>query len=281
MNISSFFINDRKVSHLEINGRLVMLRQEPVLCDALCFTAQEPGSTVMIIKKGSAPNVNLQTSTDGNSWTPYTVEDIITVPNAGGKVYFKAIGSNSALATSPDAYHKFSTDNEFEASGNVNSLLEEDENTARTMSLEGKNFCYAQLFSGTLLTKAPELPATTLAYGCYFSMFSNCPVLTQAPALPAQTLEGFCYYYMFENCTSLTQAPELPAGDLVDSCYSYMFQGCTSLNYVSVGFYNWEQFATDSWLPENTGTFVCPSTLIDNTTDRTTSTVPATWTMTV
>ena len=279
MRMTSLKINGRTVSKLSINGREVALGSAS--CDALCFTAKEPGSTIKITKNADAPSVNLQTSFDGKSWTPYTVEDTITLENVGDKVYFKAIGSNSALASSPNDYHKFTTENgQFEASGNVNSLLEEDEETARTMSLENRQFCYAYLFSGTILTKAPELPATTLAYGCYAFMFQWCPVLTQAPTLPATTLTNFCYYYMFENCTALTQAPELPAGDLVDNCYSYMFQGCTSLNYVSVGFDNWEQFTTDSWLPENSGTFVCPQTLIDNTSDRSTSTVPASWTMT-
>ena len=132
------------------------------------------------------------------------------------------------MATSPNDCHRFITTSEFEdsgfeASGNVNSLLEEDPNIARTMSLEGRRFCYAYLFSGTLLTTAPELPATTLAYGCYAFMFDNCPYLTQAPVLPATTLADFCYYEMFNACTSLTQAPELPASTLVDSCYSYMF----------------------------------------------------------
>ena len=78
------------------------------------------------------------------------------------------------MAISPSDYHKFVTSGEFEASGNVNSLLEEDEKTARTMSLTNeqfKQFCYAYLFSGASLTTAPELPATTLAYGCYASMF--------------------------------------------------------------------------------------------------------------
>ena len=250
-------------------------------CDALCFTAKYNQSMLRLSRFGNPDSINLQTSFDGKSWTPYNVEDIITVPNVGDKVYFKAIGSNHRMATNPNDYHKFTTENgEFEASGNVNSLLEEDPNIARTMSLENEQFCYAQLFSGTLLTTAPELPATTLAYGCYAMMFQNCPILNTAPALPATTLTDFCYYYMFENCTALTQAPELPAYDLVNSCYSYMFQGCTSLNYVSVGFDNWEQYTTDSWLPENTGTFVCRSTLINNTPERTTSTVPASWTMT-
>lgn len=70
---------------------------------------------------------------------PYNVGDVITIPTAGGKVYFAAVGSNSALASSPEDYHKFVTNRgEFEASGNVNSLLEEDPNTAREMSLENR-----------------------------------------------------------------------------------------------------------------------------------------------
>ena len=279
MRMTSLTINGRTVSRLSINGREVALGS--TASDALCFTAQEPGSTIKITKNGDAPAINLQTSTDGKSWTPYTVEDIITVPNVGDKVYFKAVGSNSALATSPNEYHMFITEvGQFEASGNVNSLLEENEETARTMSLEGKNFCYAYLFSGTTLTKAPELPATTLAYGCYAFMFQWCTVLTQAPTLPATTLADFCYYYMFENCTSLTQAPELPATTLATQCYDSMFYGCTNLNYVKVGFTNWDPTdATNAWLPNNSGTFECHQTLIDNTTERSTSTVPSSWQM--
>ena len=106
------------------------------------------------------------------------------------------------------------------ASGNVNSLLEEDELTARTMSLEGKNYCYFSMFQGcTSLTQAPELPATTLAKDCYNSVFSKCPSLTQAPVLPATALATGCYNSMFSGCTSLTTAPALPATELVSNCY--------------------------------------------------------------
>ena len=249
-------------------------------CDALCFTSKYNNSTIQLTKVGNPQSINLQTSSDGKSWTPYNVEDVITIPKAGGKVYFKAVGSNRRLASNPSAYHKFVTNGgEFEASGNINSLLEENETVARTMSLANRNYCYTYLFSDTALTTAPELPATGLAYGCYAMMFWGCSSLTQAPALPATTLAEWCYYSMFNKCTSLTRAPELPATTLVDSCYSGIFQGCTSLNYVSVGFNEWVQYATDLWMPENTGTFECPQTLIDNTTDRTQSTVPRTWTM--
>ena len=279
MRMTSLTINGRTVSRLFINGREVAIGST-ASSDALCFTAKQSYSTIQLTKVGSPSDINLQTSTNGSSWTPYNIGDVITVPNEGGKVYFAAVVSNYTIASSPSDFYKFVTTGEFEASGNVNSLLEEDPNIARTMSLEGKQFCYVCLFSGAALTTAPELPATTLAYGCYAMMFKDCSLLTQAPVLPAEYLADFCYYYMFENCTSLTEAPELPAYQLIESCYAYMFQGCTSLNYVSVGFDNWVPTnATDTWLPDNTGTFECPQALIDNTTDRTSNTVPANWSM--
>lgn len=277
MKMTSLKINGRTVSRLSINGREVALGPQ---CDALCFTAKYDNQTIQLTKIGNPDSINLQTSTDGKSWTPYNVEDIITVPNAGDKVYFKAVGQNLKLTDNASSYHKFVTTGEFEASGNVNSLLEEDEQIARTMSLENRDFCFYQLFTDTNLTKAPELPSTELGYGCYVMMFQNCTSLTQAPALPATTLADSCYSDMFQNCTSLTHSPELPATTLVTGCYAGMFAGCSQLNYVSVGFDNWVQYATGGWLPENTGTFECPQALIDNTPERTTSTVPASWTMT-
>ena len=334
MKIKSFRINGRSVSRLSINGKAVSLGQEPVLCDALCFTAQEAGSTVKLTKSGSAPVVNLQTSTDGSSWTPYTVEDVITLANVNDKVYFKAVGSNNKISNNQFGYNKFVITGKIAASGNVNSLLEEDEETARTISLEGKDSCYGYMFRDcTALTQAPELPATTLASDCYTSMFDNCTSLTQAPVLPATALASSCYGYMFngctsltqapelpvttlafrcytnmfQNCTSLTTAPELPATKLTNQCYDSMFKGCTSLttapelpatkltlrcyynmfqnctslSSLKVAFTTWESSQTADWLNNvaATGTFSCPQTLIDNTTERGGSTVPTSWTM--
>lgn len=277
MKMTSLKINGRTVSRLSINGRAVALGS--AACDALCFTAKYNQATIQLTKVGNPDNISLQTSTNGSSWTPYNVGDVITVPKAGGKVYFKAVGSNDKMAKGPSDHYKFVSTSEFEASGNVNSLLEEDETVARTMSLNGKQFCYMYLFSNTNLTKAPELPSTELGYGCYAFMFMNCSYLTQAPELPATTLADYCYYQMFWNCASLTTAPVLPANPLVDNCYNGMFAGCSQLNYVKVGFDNWMPYATDNWLPENSGTFECTLTLIDNTPGRSNSTVPESWTM--
>ena len=86
---------------------------------------------------------------------------------------------------------------------------------------------------------------------------------------------------MFDNCSSLTQAPELPATTLTLFCYYAMFNDCTSLSSLKVAFTAWGG-QTTSWLNNvaATGTFECPQALIDNTTTRDGSTVPASWTMT-
>lgn len=98
--------------------------------------------------------------------------------------------------------------------------------------------CYREMFSGcTSLTVPPALSATTLVYACYKSMFSGCTSLVTPPALPATTLATECYYRMFASCTSLTSAPALPATTLPDAysssygggCYREMFYGCTAL----------------------------------------------------
>ena len=39
-------------------------------------------------------------------------------------------------------YNNFEMSGNIAASGNINSLLEEDEKTARTMSLSNRDFCY-------------------------------------------------------------------------------------------------------------------------------------------
>ena len=90
-------------------------------------------------------------------------------------------------------------------------------------------------------------------------MFDGCTSLTKAPELPATTLAIACYQYMFKGCSSLITAPELPATTLANSCYTYMFDGCSKLSYIKM-------LATDisasscltNWVGSvaSTGTFV-------------------------
>ena len=155
----------------------------------------------------------------------------------------------------------FSSDCEFDAKGNVMSLLYGGDFKGKTtldkdgilcklfydydhkktcsvinakdLSLPAITLsenCYLQMFYRcTSLITAPELPAATLVGGCYSNMFEGCTSLTAAPELPATTLADYCYNGMFRGCTSLTTAPELPATTLADTCYNSMFDDCTSL----------------------------------------------------
>ncbi len=112
------------------------------------------------------------------------------------------------------------------ASGDIRTLV--DYEKFSTVSTANARFAY--LFKDcTVLTSAPELPATTLATSCYAGMFLGCTVLTSAPDLPATELASYCYQQMFLDCTSLTKAPELPATTLATSCYAGMFSYCKAL----------------------------------------------------
>jgi len=66
-------------------------------------------------------------------------------------------------------------------------------------------------------------------------MFGSCGSLTKAPALPAMTLAGSCYLYMFYDCPGLTELPVLPATNLVANCYDKMFQRCSNIKVYTTG----------------------------------------------
>ena len=204
--------------------------ERKMLRTPLTFTAEQAGSTIKMSKRGSAPDVYLETSTTGEdgSWSDFTVgSTTITLANVGDKVYFRAKQDNARFGTSPNVYNYFVMTGKIAASGNLNTLLKAD---GSVLDLTGKVCCYYKMFYNcSSLTQAPALPATTLVGYCYGSMFYNCSSLTQAPALPATSLAGHCYSSMFYNCSSLTQAPALPATTLADSCYDSMFAGCSSL----------------------------------------------------
>ena len=68
----------------------------------------------------------------------------------------------------------------------------------------------------------------------FCSLFKNCSVLTSAPELPATKLVDNCYNRMFEGCTSLTSAPKLSAIELANGCYFRMFYGCENLLSVTM-----------------------------------------------
>ncbi len=215
-------------------------------------------NTIKFTKPSSSTEAKtIYWSSDKTIWNSVSSADADTTLKTlsnNEKIYIK--GSNNTYAPSTSAYNYFSSNAEFNISGNIMSLIYGDNFIGQTTLpsdsyifydifvnskvVDASNLilpattlqpnCYMSMFSGcTSLTAAPKLPATTLQPNCYGSMFSGCTSLTAAPKLPATTLANQCYYYMFYGCTSLTTAPELPATTVANSCYGYMFRGCTSL----------------------------------------------------
>ena len=174
---------------------------------------------------------NIEYSVNNGKWA--TVEAGTEVPFGGTNGDLRLRGTNiNGTASGSSEYSDYSTITftdktvKVACTGDIRTL--QDWRNYSTVDTQNAKFCY--LFDGcSVLTSAPDLPATTLADKCYFKMFEGCTSLTSAPELKATTLEDYCYFGMFRGCTSLTSAPELKATELAGSCYGSMFSGCTSL----------------------------------------------------
>ena len=206
-------------------------------------------------------------STDATNWTTMEVDGTLQkdtiILNQGEKVYFKGLGKQ--CDTVIDNYWYYVCIRglaDHMVYGNIMSLLYGDDFATQTAFPEGSTYAFGYLFNGDTHLVSVEnlvLPATTLAFGCYYGLFIgcsslsssvpelpatemkercymfmyyNCTALTEAPVLPALTLAPWCYYRMYNECTSLTSAPELPATTLADQCYALMFYKCSSLETI-------------------------------------------------
>jgi hypothetical protein len=100
---------------------------KPILYPGLTFTARQAGSTISMSRSsGIAPNVSLQYSTDdGFTWNTFTVgSTTVTAANVGDRINFKATTTNSSMSSSWNSdYNYFVMTGQFDASGNINSLL--------------------------------------------------------------------------------------------------------------------------------------------------------------
>lgn len=187
----------------------------------LTFTAQEAKSTISLKWKSADQNSVYISKNDGTTWDSYTAGKTITLTNVGDKVSFK--GKN----VTTDFSNHFTMSGKIAASGSVTSLTDGKGNDS---NVQLQKECYKYMFYNcTVLTAAPELPATNLKDNCYNYMFCNCTSLTTAPKLPAISLVEYCYEGMFSGCVGLTTAPVLLAQAVPNAAYQKMFESCTSL----------------------------------------------------
>ena len=191
------------------------------------FTAKDP-QTFKMTEYNAYKISGLEYSVGGNEWATLEAGTGVSFGGTEGDLRLRGKNVNGTASSTSDCSNITFTnpDVNVACTGDIRTLL--NWKNYRTVDTQNARFFY--LFREcSVLTSAPELPATTLVDGCYYGMFAVCTSLTSAPELPATTLADGCYYGMFAVCTSLTSAPKLPAETLADNCYSGMFEGCTSL----------------------------------------------------
>lgn len=182
---------------------------------------------------------NLQYSVNFGDWKE--VKDGEGVTFGGQKGGLRLRGKNvkgtaedlSKYSTITFAYDEKNVDNpnnvKVACTGDIRTLLD----YSNYKNVNTSQACFANLFNHCwVLTSAPDLPATELAFSCYANMFYWCPYLLNAPELPATKLNTQCYQNMFWGCTRLTKAPKLPATELKSRCYTTMFSNCVKLKEV-------------------------------------------------
>ena len=273
----SIVIDDKKITDINISNKNVQ-KIVDILTNKIIFEKTKPvsneyfyientydGSNTISLKTtiGSgnitgSHATQLQYSKDKETWETITLNGTNTISMLSGeKVYFRNDSGSFNWYNNRNLRDRFYTQikcsNNHKVGGNINSLLDynsynvaitpycfyelfykneylTDANELIFSKTTLANGCYHSMFMDcTKLTTAPALPSTTLADLCYRYMFNGCTALTSAPTLPATTLKNYCYYSMFSGCTSLTSAPKLPATTLADYCYRSMFSSCSSL----------------------------------------------------
>ena len=189
------------------------------------FKAEQPQTFKMTAQYYTISG--LQYSVNNGEWKTVVENEEVTFGGTNGTLRLRGTNHNGTTDDSGYSTIIFTDPNvKVACTGDIRTLL--DWKNYSTVETQNARFC--NLFEGrSVLTSAPELPATTLAIGCYSKMFSDCTSLTSAPTLSATTLADYCYNGMFSGCTSLKSAPTLSATTLAESCYNEMFNGCTSL----------------------------------------------------
>ena len=103
----------------------------------LRFTSVEAGASVCLNRmlNSSIDNttensdttklINLQCSLNGGAWSKYTLGTAVNL-DENDYVEFKALGSNDRISKSSSNYYQFTIDKKVNASGNIQSLLVEN-----------------------------------------------------------------------------------------------------------------------------------------------------------
>ena len=221
------------------------------------FTA-DAEQTFKMTTYGDYTISGLQYSVNNGKWQNVVVDKEVTFGGTNSTLRLRGTNINGT------AYHyikKYSTitftdkNVKVACTGDIRTLL--DWKNYKTVDTQNAKFC--NLFDGcSVLTSAPELPATKLADYCYYGMFFCCTSLTAAPELKATTLAVRCYSSMFEGCTKLSTVTMLAPSDQItsasDCCKDWLTNAGTDESVLSLIIKNYEAHKAlkdKSYLPDN------------------------------
>ena len=162
----------------------------------------------------------LQYSVNNGKWQDVVKGKGVTFGGTHGDLRLRGTNTNgTAINVSQNSNITFTNRTvNVACTGDIRTLLNWEK--YKTVDTKNAKFCY--LFDGcSVLTSAPELPATTLAEDCYHGMFWYCTNLESAPELPATTLMKDCYNLMFGYCEKLSTVTMLaPSTEITgkDNC---------------------------------------------------------------
>lgn len=245
-NTAAIYNRGREVVKVYDHGKLAWQKQSSIP-DYLCFTALESGTfTLSVPAAVTATYLSyIEWSKDGRTWnhTDNTSGEVVTIQvdvASGDKVYWRGEGIKYGTYAQPSttANSVFSSTADFDASGNIMSLLFGENFVGVTALSSSSTFAFAGLFANNRKLKSIEelsMPATILANACYASTFNSCSYLTgMMRELPATALPQSCYYMMFRICSSITSTPSMTINE-VGGGYQmlYAFERCTSLTDAS------------------------------------------------
>lgn len=199
----------------------------------LRFTAQANNTKFALVQKGTGTTLKLEININSTGWTPYDIGTPIILTNKNDYVEMRNQGLQHPTNYSTSNYNVFEKYNWNSESGTANLIVSGNlmylfDKTGEKKDMPPYGFC--NLFYGgstALLFKDIQLPATTLAEGCYYTMFKqgyNSSRKGVLPKLPALRMATLCYANMFADWAGENPEPDMIAATtLANSCFSGMF----------------------------------------------------------
>jgi 3-dehydroquinate dehydratase len=198
----------------------------------LTFTVLDNEVTIELNEVGTIDNTEVyEYSINDDPWDDLDADSNTVTVEYGDYIKFRLKANEQKSQQSATNYLKFSITGtgHISISGDIRSLQQDKQ------SIKQYEFCDLFSDNSTIVDASKlELPASTLATGCYYGMFKNCTALINMPTLPSVNVINICYSQMFSGCTSLKYITSLPAINIKQGCYISMFYGCTTLTTAPV-----------------------------------------------